>query len=396
MKDSIAFGFHGCIDFECVWDEAQIHTLIDAFHVSLADLDGHRAVDSERDILTTVLWHMKHGVGGEFVPTSSADVLDFANRFDYRITIGGTAARAAIAAQKIGYGSALQSCCNNALFEQLLPKDIHFISSVKEQDGEIYPHVSLQYPAGCRIQLKDGAFTTARPNRVLFSRDPDSIAMCITDRFYPMISEAKVLLLSCFSEVLDETLLLSRLDDTVDTIRHLAPEHFVIMEDGCYTLKEHRYLAHRKLSPYLDALSMNEDEFFELLGHDIDLLNPDQVEASIKEIYEHIHIPNLIIHTEFWALAYGKDAQRLKKSITSGVILASTRFRLGDNFDQNGFVETGFLSDHPDGQSLCKHLHQKTGEMLFCVPCKMLDHVKTPTTVGLGDYFAGGLAAGMA
>ena len=396
MKDSIAFGFHGCIDFECVWDTDRIHQLIESFQVSLGDLDGHGTVDSERAILTTILWHMKHGIGGEFIPASSIDVLAFAKRFEYRITIGGTAARAAIAVQKIGFGSALHSCCNNAMFEQLLPAEIHFVSSVLEQDGEIYPHVSLQYPAGCRIQLIDGAFMTTKPNRVLFSRDPDSMVMRLTDQFYPMITDAKVLLLSCFSEMLDEALLCSRLHDTVDTIRHLASDHFVIMEDGCYIVKHFRTLVHQKLAPSLNALSMNEDEFFELLGHKIDLLDPDQVEASIKETYERLHIPNLIIHTEFWALAYGKDAQRLRKSITYGVMLASTRFQLGDNFDHSDFERTCHLSDHSGGQLLCTNLQIKYGDLLVGVPGKRLDHVKTPTTVGLGDYFAGGLAAGMA
>jgi len=330
------------------------------------------------------------------VPTSSADVLAFAKRFDYRVTIGGTAARAAIAAHKIGCGSALQSCCNNALFEQLLPGEIHFISSVLEQDGEIYPHVSLQYPAGCRIQLTDGAFTTAKPNRVLFSRDPDSMAMRITDQFYPMISDAKVLLLSCFSEVLDEAVLRSRLRDTVDTIRHLAPDHFVIMEDGCYCVKHFRALVHQQLAPSLNALSMNEDEFFELLGHEIDLLDPEQVDASIKAIYGRLGIPNLIIHTAFWALAYGRDAQRLQKSITYGIMLAATRFRLGDHFDQSDFERTRLLSDHPGGTYLCESLQTKNGDWLYGMPGKKLDYIRMPTTVGLGDYFAGGLAAGMA
>jgi hypothetical protein len=396
MKDGIAFGFHGCIDFECIWDEGRLQALTDAFHVSLADLGGDESVDSERDILLAVLWHMKQGVGGEFVPSSSADVLAFAKRFDYRVTIGGTAARAAIAARKIGYGSALQSCCNNILFERLLPGDIHFISSVAEQDGEIYPHVSLQYPAGCRIRLADGSFTTVRPNRVLFSRDPDSMAMRITDRFHPMISDAKVMLLSCFSEVQDEALLKSRLQDTIDTIQHLAPAHFVIMEDGCYSVKHFRTLVRQTLALYLDALSMNEDEFFELLGRELDLLDPVQAEAAIREVYERIRIPNLIIHTAYWALAWGRDAKRLQKSVTYGVWMASTRFRLGDDFGLSDFTDTGTLADHPEGRAFCERLRQSAGDLMYCVPGKQLGHIAAPTTVGLGDFFAGGLAAGMA
>lgn len=396
MKNKIALGFHGCIDSECEWDTDKIHELIHEFGVSFSDLADDGVIDSERKILLAVLRHMLRGIGGEFVPESSAIVYSFAQRFQYHVTIGGTAARAAIAIQKLGYGSALQSCCNNALFKKHLPKEIQFISSVAERDGDVYPHVSLQYPAGCRIRLLDGSFVTSHPDRVLFSRDPDSIAMRITDRFYPMISEAEVFLLSCFSEMLEEDLLLSRLEDTIGTIRRLSPNRFVFMEDGCYMRKNFRTLAHGILSPYINALSMNEDEFFELLGHDIDLLSPDQVEAAVKEIHDRLHIPNLIVHTALWALAYGRDAYKLKKSITCGVVLASTRFRLGDDFSQADYADTALLGDHPGGKAFCETLNRNIGAMVCCIPGKKLDHVKTPTTVGLGDYFAGGLVAGMA
>ncbi len=396
MKNKIALGFHGCIDFECEWDIDTIHGLIQEFAVSFSDLADDGEIDSERKILLAVLRHMLRGIGGEFVPESSSVVYRFAQRFQYRVTIGGTAARAAIAIQKLGYGSALQSCCNNAWFRKHLPKEIQFISSVAEREGDVYPHVSLQYPAGCRIRLLDGSFVTSHPNRVLFSRDPDSIAMRITDRFYPMISEAEVFLLSCFSEMLEEDLLISRLEDTIATIRSLSTNRFVFMEDGCYTKKNFRTLAHRKLAPHLNALSMNEDEFFELLGHDIDLLSPDQAEAAVKEIYGRLHIPNLIVHTALWALAYGNDAQRLKQSITCGVVLASTRFRLGDDFNQADYTDTALLGDHPEGKAFCEALNRSAGAMVCCIPGKKLNHVKTPTTVGLGDYFAGGLVAGMA
>ncbi len=396
MKDKIALGFHGCIDFECVWNIETVQALIREFAVSLSDLRISGDVRSQRDILIAVLRYMQRGIGGEFVPSHSSDVIEFARRFDYRVTIGGTAARAAIAMHKLGFGSALQSCCNNALFRENLPPEIHFISSIAEQTGEVYPHVSLQYPAGCRIQLADGEFTTQRPNRVLFSRDPDSIAMRITDAFYPMIAEAEVCLFSCFSEVLDEAVLRNRLMDTVQTIDHLPAGCFVFMEDGCYTVKHFRQLVHRALAPYLNVLSMNEDEFFELLGYAPDLLNPGEVETAVQEVCKALGMRNLIVHTALWALAYGQDAQQLIHSITCGTMLASTRFRLGDDFQLQDYRETCALPDDLQSVQFCEALRRNVGPLVACVPCKALDFVTHPTTVGLGDYFAGGLAAGMA
>lgn len=394
MKKEIALGFHGCIDFECEWNSTILQELIHEFSVTLDDLTEECTVDSERTILTTILRHMLHGIGGEFVPTRSSIVNDFAERFDYRVTIGGTAARAAIALDKIGISSALQICCNNDLFKQLLPEGVQFISSIEESNQSIYPHVSLQYPAGCQIHLLDGSFITSKPNRILFSRDPDSIAMRITDKFYPMISEAKVFLLSCFSEMLDESLLLSRLKDTINTIKKLPNDSFVFMEDGCYEIRKLRFLVHKTLAPYLNAISMNEDEFFDLLGHPVDLLNSDQIALSVKQVYQRISIPNLIIHTSLWALAYGKDAKRMEKSLQNGVAMASTRFRLGDAFTHEDFIATNLLEDNPLGSAFCSELRLKLGGMICCVPGKELSHVKKPTTVGLGDFFAGGLASG--
>lgn len=395
MHNKIALGFHGCIDYECVWDARIFQELIDTFRIRLQDVALLPQIYAERDILISVLWHMMQGSGGEFVPESSEEVENFANRFKYRITIGGTAARAAIAIEKLGLPSYLQICCNNALFHQLLPKKISFVSSIRSPEGRIYPHVSIQYPSGCRIKLLDGSFTTKNHNRVLFSRDPDSISMRITEAFHPLISDVNVFLLSCYSEMLDEDLLKSRLHDTIETINSLAPDKFVFFEDGCYHIKPFRHIVHKMLASHVDAISMNEDEFTELLGDTIDLDHPEEVFCAILSVYKELNFRNIIIHSSKWALAYGEDARKLRNSLINGICLAATRFRLGDNFDRFDFNQTMAMCENSAGKLFADQLNAGHSDVLCCVPAKELSEVQQPTTVGLGDYFAGGLLAGM-
>lgn len=163
MGEKIALGFHTCVDFEMTWDAKVVEQMIREFDVRDADLvDGDIPIDSVRALLISSLWHMKRGMGCELVPDTNQICLDFANRFQYRVTIGGTATRAAMAISKLGYESAIQLCCFNRYMKELLPKEIHYMVGVQHEREEVYPHVILSYQGGVRIRANDIDFTTPR------------------------------------------------------------------------------------------------------------------------------------------------------------------------------------------------------------------------------------------
>lgn len=254
MGEKIALGFHACVDYELDWDLSVIEELIRRFDVRRSEIRSDIALDSERALLIVCLAYMMEGTGGEIVPETPGICTDFADHFNYRITIGGTAMRAATAIRKIGYESVIQTTCFNRYIKELVMPGIHYFPSVGLDHTNAYPHVILSYQANVHVRANDIDFVTPRENRVMFSRDIDSMNMVISQDFAPMLGSAKVFLLSCFSEVLDFKIMEERMGEVRELLRALPEDALVVMEDGCYIVKEHRCYAHEQLRGVVDIL----------------------------------------------------------------------------------------------------------------------------------------------
>lgn len=391
MGEKIALGFHACVDYELDWDLSVIEDMIREFAVKRSEIRKDIVIDSERALLIVCLAHMTEGSGGEIIPETPEICTDFADRFTYRITIGGTAMRAATAIRKIGYESVIQTTCFNKYIRELVMPGIHYFPSVGMDHTDAYPHVILSYGANVHIQVNDIDFVTPRENRVMFSRDIDSLNMVISQDFAPMLESARVFLLSCFSEVLDFKIMEKRMEEVRKLLSALPADALVVMEDGCYIVKEHRYYAHRELRGVVDVLSMNEDELQEYMGRKIDILNPDEVLEAVECAYKKSGIPTVIVHSAMWALAYGERAVMLEKALHGGIALASARFCCGYEFGVQEYEKIRKLPETDAGAEFCRRITEKAALPMCCVPTKDMSFVGNPTVVGLGDYFAGGL-----
>ncbi|OZB88606.1 MAG: hypothetical protein B7X41_07240, partial [Microbacterium sp. 14-71-5] len=96
MKNAV-LGLGGTVDYEVTWDDPTVQALAEAYGIAVDELDRLLPIESERDLVRTVLAFLRDGGGGERYVASSAVVERFAARFDTRITLGGTCVRAAIA-----------------------------------------------------------------------------------------------------------------------------------------------------------------------------------------------------------------------------------------------------------------------------------------------------------
>ena len=166
MNEKIAMGFHTCVDYELIWNKSVVEEQIKKHNIHNKDLEMNIEIVSERDIWIASLAHLKEGVGCEIIPKSEKLSKEFAEHFEYKITLGGTATRAAIAISKLGYPSLLQTSCYNEYVRKLLPKNIRAIPGVKGKET-IYPHIVLQCAGGVRIKSHDIDFITPRENRIL-------------------------------------------------------------------------------------------------------------------------------------------------------------------------------------------------------------------------------------
>ncbi|MFP3155303.1 ADP-dependent glucokinase/phosphofructokinase [Lachnospiraceae bacterium ZAX-1] len=390
MGEKIAVGFHTCMDFELEWSKDTIENLIRKYQIQDSEIMAKDVICSEREMVIASLDYMKSGTGGEMVPKDPKTCVEFANNFHYEITIGGTATRAAMAIQKIGYSSVVHMCCFNEEMKKRLPKGIRYISSVGVLKTK-NPHVVLQYPSNTHILANDIDFVTPRENRVMYSNDIEGIQMKLTEGFIPLIQDAEVFLLSCFSEVLDFQILEDRINTTKKILKSLPSNAIVVMEDGDYVVKKHREYVHRELKDFVDILSMNEDELQTYIGQRINILNPDEVLNAVKHMHEFVHIRYILIHSSKWALLYGENPGFAKQALESGVAMSATRFRIGDIFAKKDFEESKVLASSEESTEFCRRIAEIGNGHICCVPAKDLTFVEKPTSVGLGDYFAGGL-----
>lgn len=396
MGEKIALGFHTCVDYELHWDTEVMEALIRKFDIHDNELRIEPESDSERMLLISCLAHMKSGTGGEIVPAEATICNDFAEHFSYKVTLGGTATRAAIALHCLGYRSVLQTSCYNKHVAQLIPSGIQVVPGVAPNENDIYPHIILQYAGGIRIHANDIDFVTPRENRILISRDMTSLNIPVLPKtFGPMLSDTEVILLGCFSQVLDWDILKDRVKKTKELLTYLPKDAVVVLEDGCYIKKDFRYYVHQQLVPESHVLSMNEDELQEYIGKRINILNPEAMQKALEYVAQNSGAKILVVHSAAWALAYGSNAAMMKQALIGGVTTAGSRFRVGDALNPEAYAETQSMVDKAEGLAFCQQMHQLLGDRICCIPSKNLSCVKNPTIVGLGDSFAGGLLPGL-
>lgn len=391
MEYFIAAGFQNTVDFELEWNRQCLEELVRQYEIRSEEICAVCPIESERDLLRTLLYHMANGTGSECLCSSSRITRGFAQHFNFQVTLGGTALRAAMALEKIGYRSVIHACSLNKHFRRLVPEHIRWVSSVADEGEDFHPHVILQYPADARIAAGDIDLTTRRPNRVIFAHDPPSIALHINEAFGDEVCHAPVLLAASYNIIKEEDVLRRRLESTIRIIERMPQPHMVVMEDACFEDPRMQQIVVQTLAPHLNVFSMNEDELQDRLGHRIDVRNPQQVAAAVRAVYPQLKVPTIVCHSAYWALAYGQPVQGMRAALEAGICMASTRFRLGDNYTRADYCETMALPNRAWAKDFAARLELLLGQALICVPGKDLDHITQPVTIGLGDAFIGGM-----
>jgi ADP-dependent phosphofructokinase/glucokinase len=387
MGKKIVLGLSDNIDYEIRWDSGAIEKVIRDHGLSLSELDRNIDVDSPRALLASILGFAQQGCGGERFVHSPAIIEDFADKFEKKITLGGTAVRAAIAMRKLGYTSAVHLLTMNEHVERLLPSDCSRLCSNRETS--FYPHLIIQFQAGTRIDANDIHINIDKPNRVIYVNDPDNALMELHPDLSLLFEDAKVFLISGFNTVRDTALLRDRLDSLLRAMERLPPEAIVFYEDAGFHQKGISDIVRHYLLKRINIYSLNEDELQGYLGRPLSLTSPDAVVSALRDIAVIIPCPLLVLHTRYWALAYGDSAADYAGALLGGIIMATTRFRFGDDFTAGDYAGTGALPPEEQGAAFASEIHALLGDRVSCVPSFQVFE-KNVTTVGLGDTFVGG------
>jgi len=393
MNERIALGLGDNIDYEIVWNSDVLEDLIRRYDICACELSVDRVIDSERELVISILAFLQAGTGGERIVSSSAIVEQFARYFDYKITLGGTSVRAAVAMRKLGFGSALHLSTTNEDVRRLIPPDSPYVCS-NPQDA-LYPHLIVQFGPGHRVCVGELDIGGSRANRIIYHHDDANIAMNINEGFADLVTEAQVFLISGFNAMQSEDLLGDRLDALQRIMQSLPPGSLVFYEEAGFHNPRFSRLIHARLAGAISVLSLNEDELQDFVARQLDLLDAVQVRAALQDLHALIPVPILVVHTMHWAAAYGPGLAQgggpacYTRALKGGVTMATTRFCHGDDFTAEDYRRTESLPPNPAGAAFCRDLGQLLGDRVRCVPVAQVDQAHG-VTVGLGDAFVGG------
>ena len=387
MKEKIILGLSNNIDYEIVWNSKAFEDRIIQYEIHNDELSKEIAVNSERDLVVSILGFLKDEVGGERY-VSSPDIIEkFAKNFERRITMGGTSVRAAIAMHKLGYTAALHLVTINDHVRRLLPSDCPYVCSAAEE--HIYPHLIVQFCQGIKITASDINIYTSSSNRIIYVNDKDNAEMKLNENLSELITGAEVLLISGFNAMHSRTLLEERLQTLLKIMTALPQKAYVFYEDACFHNASLSKQVRDTLIGKIDIYSLNEDELQGYLKRKLDLLKPDQMISALEDVYKLIPVPIIVVHTRYWALAYGMNAGSFEKALKGGINMAGTRFRFGDNFTMANYHETEANILQNEGVLFADAIERRLGEKVCCLACIQAEETRA-TTIGLGDAFVGG------
>lgn len=387
MNGALALGLGDNMDYEIEWDSHIFESLIREFRIAQRELRPLRHIRNVRDLVASILGFLTAGMGGECYVEDMRVITELSERFRYRITIGGTAPRAAIAMSKIGIPSSVHLVTINDHIRKLLPPDVSWTCSNAEDSS--YPHLIVQFIEGTRISAGDIDITAPVSSRIIYVNDFDNKVMKLAPEFFDDVQGAHAFLVSGFNAMQDGRLLLERMKELDSLLGKLPDETTVFYEDACFPFEPLRQMILDELSGSFDIFSLNEDEMQDYLKTKVDLLDPGEILEAVRTLRSIIRVPVLIVHTRHWALASGKDCVGYTKALQRGIGMATTRFRFGDDFSKDDFLQTGRLPEEEEGGTFAAEINRLGGGEVHCVPSVAVQEKKV-TTIGLGDAFVGG------
>ncbi|MFJ4044512.1 ADP-dependent glucokinase/phosphofructokinase [Microbacterium sp. NPDC089987] len=390
VRGTLVLGLGGTVDYELEWDAVVIERLARHHGVRRSELITTAPIVDERSLLVTVLAFVVSGAGVERFVASSDIIESFAAHFAFAATLGGTGVRAGLVLNALGIPSIQHLVSIDDTVRRLLPPAITYVSSAAEDTLD--PHLIVQYPAGTRVELDDGVIVAPASNRLIFANDPPNRNMVIAPVLADELARSCVFLVSGFNTMQDHGLLEQRLDDVRAAMASLPADALVYYEDAGFYTRDFAATVRARLMPLIDVYGMNEDELQEYLGRDVDLLDADDVARALADVRDIVPAATLLVHTRYWAIAVGVSAHRHRSALSSAVVVAATRYRVGDALTKRSVDETSTMSQHSGGAEVVAVVERRLAGAVG-VPAFDLD-VATPTTIGLGDTFVGGFLAG--
>ncbi len=387
MGKSIVLGLGNCVDYEVVWDSETVERLVAENDILPHELTAEGRISSLRDLVISLLHYLQTGNGGEKFVSSRGILQELGNRFRKRITVGGTPVRAAIAMRKLGHMPALHLVAMNSHVRKAIPGGCDWVCSAARE--ELHPHLIFQFPKYARVRSGSTSIHAPRANRVIYVHDPVNDSMAISPHLEALSSDARVFLVSGLNAMRSDALLSERLTELSGVLASLPQNTIVFYEDAGFHDPALSRMVRDALLDYIDIYSLNEDELAGHLERSVAILDPADALSAVRALQRIIPVPTLVVHTGHWVMACGTGVARFERPMRTGIAMACTRMRLGDDFESADIRKTETMSVRPESAEFASAVNELGGDEILCIPSIAID-AGHATTVGLGDTFVGG------
>ncbi|SMP65932.1 ADP-dependent phosphofructokinase/glucokinase [Sphaerochaeta associata] len=376
-KHRIALGFGNNIDRLITMNSSLLQESIDRLHIHGDDIRFYAKLQTEKEVLCTLLDCIIHQKGGEYYIWNPQVLEQLSENFPYIESIGGTAARAANLLVKNGHKVLLHCVSYTDEDKEFIDSFVEVVTSYKNE--ELRHHYIIQFNQGLQVQVDQQIIIALQSNRIIINNNPVVRNMRINYDFFFRAQDYEVLLLSGFNAIHDVRILETRLLEILNQISLLNKNLTIIYEDGCFHKPAYREFVIDYLCPCLSIYSMNEEELMELVHGP--LLTAEQKIQSIMSVRQMLGVPIVIIHTQSYVIACGENALRIKKALQTGVDFATCHLLNQAKIPMN-------LPYCPEGLIMQKFCEKN--DNLCCVPSYAIRE-NCLTTIGLGDAFIAGL-----
>lgn len=404
-------GFTSDLDVLLRWDVERYNQLLERHLKSDPVVAPGETISSMEDFARISCGHIIQGLGGAYEVSDGWVCERLREIFSDEAAPGGACAQAAATIGALGLPVNVHITDTSREVCQLL--NYPGVSGVSEgkkvcMEGlatdmpPIY-HVILQFDKGDVVRFAGKEVEIPQSNRLIVHCDPVHMVMPLQEgffRYWELAEECpSSFVVSGFDSVVDDTVINEKLDRITTFLRRLhrrSPETILFLEGAFYIRSHIKDLVFSRLSPFMDIISMNEEELSAQLVRlhrpvgDLDQISG--ITSSLDQLLEAFPAKGAILHTRNFSLYYGKliPGVDLSFGLTMGNLAAGTRARIGSYGTRQQLRETIRVPLSPQGLEICRQAEAYKGpNTLVVVPSRLMEHPKF--TIGLGDAFLAGV-----
>lgn len=404
-------GFTSDLDVLLRWDVERYNRLLEEHLKAEPAVCPGQTIASLEDFARISCGHIIQGLGGAYDVADGQICEDLREIFSDEAAPGGACAQAAATIGAMG-----------------LPVNVHITDTSREvcellnypgvtgvRDGKkvcmellssdelpIY-HVILQFDKGDVVRFFGREVEIPCSNRLIVHCDPVHMVMPLQEGFFRYWEQTQEkpssFVVSGFDGVVEDEIINQRLDRVERFLRRLhrrSPETILFLEGAFYIRSHIKDLVFARLSPYMDIISMNEEELsaqLQRLNRPVgNLMQVDGILQSLEPLLEIFPARGAILHTRYYSLYYGSHIPGIDISfgLTMGNLAAGTRARIGSYGTRQQLRETLQVPLSTVGVEIARQAEQYHGpNALTVVPSRLMEHPKF--TIGLGDAFLAGV-----